>query len=86
MPNGAGLNTVGLFVRTTGSVVARSAGGFTIGDSIGLYNVDVKLPAGVSAPAIGKFAIVTGIVSTQWIGSELYPTLKLRNQNDLQVL
>lgn len=82
MAGGAGLNPVGLLLRTLGRVVATSNTALAIDDGDG-RSVKVRLPAGVSPPSEGSFVRVTGVLSTVVLEDGLHPVLRPRRAADL---
>ena len=83
MAGGAGLNVIGLLVQVTGAVSQAAADYFLLTDGDGRV-VKVWLTQGMVAPPIGSLARVTGVVSPQRIGNELYPTIRIRRPEDVQ--
>jgi hypothetical protein len=82
---GAGLNNVGLLVRTWGRVLSAGDGSLTItdGSSAGL-KVDTSM---LSAPAgAGDFVIVTGIVRIEAAEGGYAPVIVPRSDTDQIVL
>ena len=82
MVSGAGLTTVGEYVRTLGKVTGVGNGAFTMTDGYS-QPVTVQLPAGASLPGVGGFAGVTGIVSVLPTAQGLTPQLRPRSAADL---
>lgn len=81
---GAGVNNVGLLVRTWGYVANSGADGFELD---GGYGGPVKVKAvGLSLPTNGVFAVVTGLVSLERSGEDLVPFLRARMQSDIVVV
>ncbi len=96
--NGAGLNNIGLLVRICGLVTRVDAAqqyftvrdgsiawnGQAIRDSSGFGGVRV-LAAGLSLPSAGQYVAVTGALSCEKPGADLYPLLRPRTQADITV-
>lgn len=82
----AGLNNIGLLVRTTGKVSAIDSASpptwFKIDDGSG---VDVKclVPTGVVIDSNWTYVGVTGISSCEKVGDELRSLLRVRTQGDI---
>jgi len=83
MKNGAGLNTVGLLVRTTGRVVSADASGFVFGDGSSEHDARVLMPEGAAALQPGQFVRVVGIVSCEREGADLLPILRVRRATEV---
>ena len=86
MDGGAGLNAVGLEVATIGRVTASDgSGALRMDDGYG-RPVKVLLPTGVTAPAVGSFAGLAGVVScapSAVTAGALEPVLRMRTPDDL---
>ncbi|MEJ5298985.1 MAG: right-handed parallel beta-helix repeat-containing protein, partial [Armatimonadota bacterium] len=90
---GAGLNNIGLLVRTAGRVTFVDPGGqffnvwdgSPVKDSEGREGVRVYAP-GLTLPGAGEFVVVTGISSCVKSGQQLYPLLRVRTQGDMVAL
>jgi hypothetical protein len=82
MTGGAGLNMVGLLSSALGKVTSRSAERFVLEDGGGKV-VSVVLPSGVTAPEIGAWVRVTGIVSMEKTGENTFPILRPRRAGDI---
>ena len=76
---GVGLNTIGLFVRTFGTVVNAESGFVTIAETITqgapVSVMTLALPKGVPEPSPGSFVTVTGISSCAKSGNTIHPIL-----------
>lgn len=83
MAGGAGLNVVGMLVRTAGQVTSVEAGSFHLSEDPA-RSVKVMLPPGVAAPSPGATVSVTGVLSTGKIGGSLYPVLRPRRSADIK--
>lgn len=83
MKGGFGLNLVGLFVKTAGTVVSSGEDRFVLGDGAGTWEVAVLLPEGVGAPPVGSLTTVVGAVSTEKVGDDLLPVLRPRRAGDI---
>ncbi len=83
MAGGAGLNVIGLLVQVSGVVSSTATDHFLMVDGDGRA-VKVWLTPGMVAPPAGALARVTGIVSPQRIGNDLYPTIRVRRPEDVQ--
>jgi hypothetical protein len=64
MARGVGLNVTGLLVRLIGRVTGSASGAFLMDDGAGAP-VEVRLPQGMTVPAVGAFVRVTGIVTME---------------------
>jgi len=87
---GVGLNNIGTLVKTTGRVTQISTippqpYWFKLNDGSGV-EMKVLLPTGVSPPGLGYFVCVTGVCSTEVVGSEMRRVIRLRTSGDLQRL
>lgn len=84
-----GLNNVGLLVRTSGIVVSTPQGNSFVLSTDGGQVVSIKctFPSGVIPPQRNDYVVATGICSClpERIGG-LTPILKIRDQNDIQVM
>ncbi|MDO8587720.1 MAG: hypothetical protein Q7T82_11845 [Armatimonadota bacterium] len=90
----AGLNNIGLLVTAWGEVTWKDAGSFYMNDgseTAFAANPDkrsgvlVRVPSGVTPPAVGSYAVVTGISSLYNTGSGLCRVILVRRQSDIQV-
>jgi hypothetical protein len=82
MAHGAGLNLVGMLVRSAGQVASVEAGSFHLSDGFAT-SVRVMLPPGVTAPSSGAAVSVTGVLTTEKNGTNLYPVLRPRRSTDI---
>lgn len=80
---GAGLNNIGLLVKTWGAFTKTGDTTFTLDDGSGVA-VKCIVPAGVSLNPVWTYATVTGASSCEKVGGELYRLLRVRSQEDIQ--
>lgn len=87
------LNNVGLLVRTAGEVTYSPSGtyfvisdGSRVTDVSGYQGIRATIPTGVTKPAVGKHAIVTGICALIKSGTQYYPMIRVRSQADIMVI
>ncbi len=88
---GAGLNNIGLFVRSWGRVSHGNTDYFYIDDGSaaddGSGHVGVKVSAaGLATPAQGSYVEITGISSCFKTGDNLYRLILARSQSDIVVV
>ena len=92
-----GLNNIGLLITTFGRVIWSDPTGFYIDDGSGYDNfsavgpgdppgLKVSIPLGVTPPAAGSYAAVTGISSVYNSDIGLCRLLRARQQSDIEVL
>lgn len=79
--DGAGLNNIGLLVRTWGKVTSRGTGYFVIDDGSGVL-MKCYSP-GITAPLVGKYVVVKGISTCEQSGSDLLRMVWARNAADV---
>lgn len=90
-----GINTVGRLITTCGRVTWSDLNCFYIDDGTGYddsaetgptapVGLKIAVPLGVTTPAVGTYAIITGVASTEASGSNLCRTLKARQQSDIR--
>jgi len=72
----AGLNNIGLLVRTGGRVESAGSGYFVIDDGSGV-SLKCVVPAGTSIPGVGSYVSVTGISSCEKVGAEVRRLLRV---------
>jgi len=87
----AGLCSVGLLVRTWGTVTSRASGFFYVDDGSivqdGTGNTGLRILCdGLTPPALGKRVQVTGIGTLFLHGNTYMPALRLRDSADLRTL
>lgn len=87
------LNNVGLLVTTAGEVTYSPSGtyfvisdGSRVTDVSGYQGIRATIPTGVTKPAVGKHAIVTGICALIKSGTQYYPMIRVRSQADIMVI
>ena len=66
--DGTGLNTIGLLVKTSGTVTSVGADGFTIDDG---SDVDVKCVVPTGIPSVDDYVAVTGVSSCEEVAGEV---------------
>lgn len=87
---GAGLNTIGLLVKTTGKVVSSGTGYCYITDG-------TRTPTGYPYPGLridctsgtaptSGYKEITGIATLYYDGTDYYPCIRIRSNNDIQSL
>ncbi len=74
----AGLNNVGLYVRTTGSVVNHTSDGFIIDDG---SNVTLKVVWSGTLPDISTYVTVTGVSTLEKVGTEIQRLVRATSWN-----
>jgi len=85
---GKGVRNVGLLVRTWGKVTAVGTGWFYIddgskcSDGTGITGIKVISTAN---PAPGSFVTVTGICSSEKVGTKFSPVIRTRRASDVQL-
>jgi hypothetical protein len=79
---GAGMNNIGLLVRTWGRFGYVDQSTFTIDD--GSMSVKCVVPAGVTINPNWRFVGVTGISSCEKVGDQIRPLLRVRSQEDIR--
>ena len=79
---GVGLNNIGRLVEAYGFVLPISSTSFYIDDGSGAP-VKVVIPSGTPFPAPGSYRGITGVVSTQLVGTNLIPVIKTRVITDI---
>ncbi len=82
--NAAGLNTVGLLVKLSGTVGFVDAGSFVIDD--GGTPVKCLMPPGIVADPRWSFASVSGISACGWTGGQMERVLRVRSTDDISVV
>lgn len=82
-PQGRSINNVSLLIKIVGIARAGGASYFYIDDPSGIA-VKVNVPSGVSMPAYGKLALVTGICSFETGGADIQRVILVRGQSDIQ--
>jgi len=82
---GAGLNNIGLLVRTFGRVTANDATSFYIADGSNV-SVKVVVPSEVSVPAADSYVAVTGVSSCEKPAAHILRLLRVSRSEDIQVL
>ena len=80
----AGLNNIGLLVRSWGKVLGASGTQFSIRDTTSGSSLKCVVPAGVSIPAVGSYVAVTGISSCEKPSTNVLRVLKVRTQDDIR--
>ena len=78
-----GPNNVGVLVRVSGQVTASSGSEFVLTDGSTANGITCRASAGITIPETG-FAIVTGVVSLEEIGSAREVVILIRDQQDIQ--
>jgi len=85
-PHGTGPGNVGLLMRTWGRVVSAGPRFITIDDgSVAGGGLKVVAPVGVTLPATGSFAAVTGVVQLEGTAPASRPVLRARRASDITV-
>lgn len=82
---GAGLNNVGLLVRTWGRVIPVDSTSFRVDDGSGIQP-RVVLPAGVAPPGAGRAVGVTGVSSLESGPGSVTSLIVMRREADMVVL
>ncbi len=83
---GYGPCNIGLLVRVCGRVTDVGSGYFHIDDGSpqdGSAGLKVSC-VGLTAPSVGKYAVVTGISTLEWDGPTARPVVRVREQADLK--
>jgi len=98
---GAGLNNIGLLVRTWGRIVQVEPvtppatpswfiirDGSVAFDALGLVPLEAKVvcPAGYTPPTVGSYVAVTGISSCEQVGADIIRRILPRKPADISVL
>lgn len=87
--DGAGLNTIGLLLRTTGKVTLSGSNYMIIDDGSGLIDASghpglrVEAAPGLKVAPTGVDVTVTGVSSCYRQGEEIYRLLLVRSQEDI---
>jgi hypothetical protein len=83
---GAGLNNIGLLIKTTGLVTAVEDGYFIINDGSPVLGGIRVYCGSLTKPSLGQQVAVTGISIVRKIDDIYTRSVRLRSDNDLQVL
>ena len=78
---GHGMNTVGLLVKTWGTVASKNTGEFCITDGSG-DPIRVDSTSSGTQPNINDYVSATGICRLEKIGSDYVPFVELRQTSD----
>lgn len=87
-----GLNNIGLLVKTWGRVTYVGSSYFYIDDGSGLNDgsghtgIRMYFMSGVAPPQVGEYVVVTGISSTFYASPALRRMIRVRDQEDIQVV
>ena len=96
--DGTGLNNIGLLVKVWGRVTASGtdprAGiawlyvndGSNVKDGTGIIGVYCEGAFGINPPAVGSYAVVTGVSGCELYGGNLVTVLRVRDQDDIIVM